>query len=210
MTMWHGFVEAELPRVAPASPEGVVISATIPAGPPTGGATVPVRRRPDPVSSSSTARKIRRGLGGTDPPGTKFTGAGPPTRCGRNGDEARVVATHVRMAGRAALPQWRSRIPLAPCEGDHVRGGGLAPGGPKPGSRVRLRPGRPPRSRLRARSRGRRASTWAPVGCCAIGSASQRSTFTRVGIRALARQRPSRRRASASHAVADGVARRRD
>ena len=77
MTMWHGFVEAEL-RELLGIPEGVVISATIPLGRPQ-GRHGPVRRRPigelvfDDAWDSPAAWA-------TDPPGTKFTGAGPPTR----------------------------------------------------------------------------------------------------------------------------------
>jgi nitroreductase len=77
MTMWHGFVEAEL-RTLLEIPEGVVISATIPLGRPQ-GKHGPVRRRPiaelvfDDTWESPAAWAV-------DPPGTAFTGAGPPTR----------------------------------------------------------------------------------------------------------------------------------
>lgn len=74
LTMWHQAVEAELRDVL-AIPEGVAISATIALGRPEGGHG-PVRRRPvqelvyeDRWEASATWAQ--------DPPGTRFTSAGP-------------------------------------------------------------------------------------------------------------------------------------
>ncbi|MBK9178100.1 MAG: nitroreductase family protein [Acidimicrobiales bacterium] len=76
MTMWHGLVEAEL-RDLLAIPDGVGIAATIPLGRPVGGHG-PVRRRPlaelvfDDAWGDVAAWAV-------DPPGTRFTSAGPPS-----------------------------------------------------------------------------------------------------------------------------------
>lgn len=75
MTMWHAMVDAEL-RDLLGIPDAVFLAATIPLGRPV-GRHGPVRRRPLPelvyedrwASSPSWA---------VDPPGTRFTRAGPP------------------------------------------------------------------------------------------------------------------------------------
>lgn len=75
MTMWHALVEDEL-RAAVGLPDDVVIAATICLGRPV-GAHGPVRRRPvgelvfdDRWGESATWAQ--------DPPGARFTSAGPP------------------------------------------------------------------------------------------------------------------------------------
>jgi nitroreductase len=75
MTMWHGFVEDKL-RELLAIPDDIAIAATIPLGRPEGGHGS-VRRRPvqelvydDMWQQPATWC--------TDPPGTRFTSAGPP------------------------------------------------------------------------------------------------------------------------------------
>jgi nitroreductase len=82
MTMWHRAVEAELRRVL-AIPDDVVIAATIPLGHPEGGHG-PVRRRPvgELVYEDRWEAPAPWAL---DPPGTRFTAAGPP----REPDRAR-------------------------------------------------------------------------------------------------------------------------
>lgn len=74
LTMWHGFVEAEL-RALLAIPDEVVIAATIPLGRPEGHHG-PVRRRPiaDVVFDDVWDRSAPWAV---DPPGTRFAG-GPP------------------------------------------------------------------------------------------------------------------------------------
>ena len=75
MTMWHGFVEDELRQLL-GIPADVAISATIPLGRPEGGHG-PVRRRPVGELVFDDAW----GAGApwvADPPGTRFTSAGPP------------------------------------------------------------------------------------------------------------------------------------
>ena len=75
MTMWHQAVEAELHR-ALAIPDDIVIAATIPLGHPEGGHG-PVRRRP----LGELVYEDRWGgpaAWAADPPGTRFTAAGPP------------------------------------------------------------------------------------------------------------------------------------
>lgn len=75
MTMWHGFVEADLRRIL-SIPDDVGIAATIPLGVPE-GAHGPVRRRP-------LADVVYEGTWGSpapwavDPPGTRFAGGPPP------------------------------------------------------------------------------------------------------------------------------------
>lgn len=75
MTMWHNLVEADL-RAAVGLPDDIVIGATIALGRPVGGHG-PVRRRPvgelvfDDAWGAPAAYV-------TDPPGTRFTQAGPP------------------------------------------------------------------------------------------------------------------------------------
>jgi nitroreductase len=75
MTMWHATVEPEL-RTMLAIPDDVLVAATIPLGRPV-GRHGPVRRRPlrelvyeDRWATSPTWA--------VDPPGTRFTRAGPP------------------------------------------------------------------------------------------------------------------------------------
>lgn len=75
MTMWHAMVEDDL-RSLLAIPDGVALAATIPLGRPVGGHG-PVRRRP------LTELVYDDGWGepagwAVDPPGTRFTSAGPP------------------------------------------------------------------------------------------------------------------------------------
>ena len=75
MTMWHGAVEDELRRLLDI-PDDVAISATIPLGRPEGGHG-PVRRRPVGElvfddAWGAAAPWVE------DPPGTRFTSAGPP------------------------------------------------------------------------------------------------------------------------------------
>lgn len=75
LTMWHGFVEAEL-RELLAIPDGVFIAGTIALGRPA-GAHGPVRRRP-------VGELVFEGRWGeaapwaVDPEGTRHTAAGPP------------------------------------------------------------------------------------------------------------------------------------
>lgn len=75
ITMWHGFVEERLKDVLGIPPE-VIVAATIPLGRPEGHHG-PVRRRP-------VAELVFEDGWGTpapwahDPPGTRFTSAGPP------------------------------------------------------------------------------------------------------------------------------------
>ena len=75
MTMWHGLVEDEL-RTLLDIPDDVGISATIPLGRPEGGHG-PVRRRPlaDLVFDDGWGTPAPWAQ---DPPGTRFTSAGPP------------------------------------------------------------------------------------------------------------------------------------
>ena len=76
-TIWHAGVEAEL-RELLAIPDDVFVAGTITLGHPTGGHG-PVRRRP-------LGELVFEGAWGAtatwavDPPGTRFTAAGPPTR----------------------------------------------------------------------------------------------------------------------------------
>jgi nitroreductase len=76
ISMWHGFVEADLRRVLHI-PDEVVIAATIPLGVPEGHHG-PVRRLPlravvfDDTWGGEAAWAV-------DPPGTRFTSAGPRT-----------------------------------------------------------------------------------------------------------------------------------
>lgn len=76
LTGWHGFVETEL-RALCGIPDSHAIAATIPIGVPQGNHG-PVRRRPirelvfDDVWDGEASWAI-------DPPGTRFTQAGPPT-----------------------------------------------------------------------------------------------------------------------------------
>jgi nitroreductase len=75
MTMWHHPVEAEL-RALLAIPDDIVVAATIPLGHPEGGHG-PVRRRP----VGELVYEDRWGVAApwaVDPPGTRFTSAGPP------------------------------------------------------------------------------------------------------------------------------------
>jgi nitroreductase len=75
LTMWHGFVEEPLRNLL-GIPDGVAIAGTITLGRPVGGHG-PVRRRPlaELVYEDSWES---RALWAVDPPGTKFTSAGPP------------------------------------------------------------------------------------------------------------------------------------
>lgn len=75
MTMWHEPVDAEL-RVVLGIPDDIVIAATIPLGHPEGGHG-PVRRRPvgELVYEDRWEGPARWAV---DPPGTRFTSAGPP------------------------------------------------------------------------------------------------------------------------------------
>lgn len=77
MTTWHGVVEAEL-RALLGIPDGVAIAATIPLGRPA-GRHGPVRRRPLPELVYDD-RWDAPAAWATDPPGTRFTSAGPPRR----------------------------------------------------------------------------------------------------------------------------------
>jgi nitroreductase len=74
-TMWHGLVEAEL-RDLLGIPDGVVIAATIPLGRPA-GRHGPVRRRPVDELVYDDAWD-QPAPWAHDPPGTRFTSAGPP------------------------------------------------------------------------------------------------------------------------------------
>lgn len=75
LTIWHAFVEADL-RALLELPEEVAIAATITLGKPAG--------RHGPVRRVPMADLVYEGMWGTsaswavDPPGTRFTGAGPP------------------------------------------------------------------------------------------------------------------------------------
>ena len=75
LTMWHTFVEAELRSIL-SIPDAVVLAATIPLGRPEGHHG-PVRRRPLPevVFDDGWAQPAPWAQ---DPPGTRFTSAGPP------------------------------------------------------------------------------------------------------------------------------------
>ena len=75
VTMWHSFVEDEL-RDLLDIPDGVAISATIALGRPEGGHG-PVRRRPvqELVYDDAWGHPAPWAV---DPPGTRFTSAGPP------------------------------------------------------------------------------------------------------------------------------------
>ncbi|MGQ0832693.1 MAG: nitroreductase family protein [Microthrixaceae bacterium] len=75
MTVWHAFVEDEL-RALLGIPDEVAIAATIPLGRPA-GAHGPVRRRPlaELVFEDRWDQPAPWAL---DPPGTRFTSAGPP------------------------------------------------------------------------------------------------------------------------------------
>ena len=75
MTMWHQAVDAELRGVL-GIPDDIVIAATIPLGHPEGGHG-PVRRRP---VGELVFDDRWEGVApwAVDPPGTRFTGAGPP------------------------------------------------------------------------------------------------------------------------------------
>ncbi len=75
MTMWHAIVEADLRRVL-GIPDDVFLAATIPLGRPVGGHG-PVRRRPlsDLVYEEHWETSAPWAV---DPPGTRFTRAGPP------------------------------------------------------------------------------------------------------------------------------------
>lgn len=75
LTMWHQYVEDELRQVL-AIPDDVGISATITLGRPQ-GSHGPVRRRPveELVYEDEWAQPAPWA---TDPPGTRFTSAGPP------------------------------------------------------------------------------------------------------------------------------------
>lgn len=75
MTMWQQPVEPEL-RAALAIPDDIVIAATIPLGHPE-GAHGPVRRRPL-VELVYEDRWQEKATWAVDPPGTRFTSAGPP------------------------------------------------------------------------------------------------------------------------------------
>ena len=75
MTMWHQAVEAELHQTL-AIPDDIVIAATIPLGHPEGGHG-PVRRRPVGELVYED-RWEGRAAWAVDPPGTRFTAAGPP------------------------------------------------------------------------------------------------------------------------------------
>jgi nitroreductase len=79
MTIWHVFVEDELRR-ALAIPDDVAIGATLAVGKPVGNHG-PVRRRP----LGELVFEERWGdapAWAVDPPGTRFTAAGPPTEGG--------------------------------------------------------------------------------------------------------------------------------
>ena len=77
LTMWHQYVEDEL-RAVLGIPDDVGISATITLGRPQ-GSHGPVRRRPveELVYEDGWAEPA---AWATDPPGTRFTSAGPPRR----------------------------------------------------------------------------------------------------------------------------------
>ena len=75
MTVWHAFVEDDL-RALLAIPDDVAIAATIPLGRPA-GAHGPVRRRPL-AELVFEDRWDEPATWATDPPGTRFTSAGPP------------------------------------------------------------------------------------------------------------------------------------
>ena len=76
ITMWHGFVEAQL-RSLLSIPDDVLIAATIPLGRPAGGGHGPLRRRPlgELVYEDSWGASA---AWADDPPGTRFTGSGAP------------------------------------------------------------------------------------------------------------------------------------
>jgi hypothetical protein len=75
MTMWHGLVEREL-RELLAIPDDVAIGATLALGRPA-GRHGPVRRRPvHELVYDDGWRQPASWC--TDPPGTRFTSAGPP------------------------------------------------------------------------------------------------------------------------------------
>lgn len=80
MTMWHGFVEAELREILEI-PDDVDLMATIPLGRPQGGHG-PVRRRPlgELVHDDRWGGEAPWAV---EPPGTRHTSAGPPTPEGR-------------------------------------------------------------------------------------------------------------------------------
>lgn len=82
LTMWHQAVEAELHRTL-AIPDDIVIAATIPLGHPEGGHG-PVRRRPVGELVYED-RWEGRAAWAVDPPGTRFTAAGPPRGPDRSG-----------------------------------------------------------------------------------------------------------------------------
>jgi nitroreductase len=75
MTIWHALVEAEL-RELLGIPDGVMLAATITLGRPVGGHG-PVRRRPlrELVYEDAWGEPASWAA---DPPGTRFTSAGPP------------------------------------------------------------------------------------------------------------------------------------
>jgi nitroreductase len=75
MTGWHGAVEDEL-RALLGIPDNVFIAATITLGRPEGGHG-PVRRRPLPELVFEEAWD-QSAPWAVDPPGTRFTSAGPP------------------------------------------------------------------------------------------------------------------------------------
>jgi nitroreductase len=74
ISMWHGYVDADLRRVL-GMPDEVVIAATITLGVPEGGHG-PVRRRPLRTVVYDDTWGARAAWA-TDPPGTRFTGPGP-------------------------------------------------------------------------------------------------------------------------------------
>ena len=77
MTMWHAYVEDELRELLDI-PDDVAISATLTLGRPEGGHG-PVRRRPvDELVFDDGWEQPARWA--EDPPGTRFTSAGPPRR----------------------------------------------------------------------------------------------------------------------------------
>lgn len=77
MTGWHAFVEDDLRRIL-SIPDDVVISATIPMGRPL-GSHGPVRRRPlaELIFDDGWGEPAPWAV---DPPGTRYTQAGPPKR----------------------------------------------------------------------------------------------------------------------------------
>ena len=86
MTMWHFLAETEL-RAVLGIPDDVAIAATIALGRPVGGHG-PVRRRPV-AELVYDDRWEGDAPWAVDPPGTRFTSAGPPSTSGGEADRGR-------------------------------------------------------------------------------------------------------------------------